>query len=79
MKKLLTVSVENLKVFPQPIKILRVNDHAYYEKYVEMLIQTYVKRVAKNKKLFKTVTETSTFYIKYIPISTGGTSYPQTG
>jgi predicted Rossmann fold flavoprotein len=80
--KLSTVSMENGKVFPKSMKasdVLNVLENVCREKHVNMLTQMDVKRITKNGELFVTETENSTLYSKYVVISTGGTSYPQTG
>jgi len=81
-KKLSTVSVENGKVFPQSMKaidVLNVFENVCRAKNVDMLTQMDVKRIVKNDAFFEIETENSTFYSKYVVISTGGASYPQTG
>ena len=80
--KLSTVAVENGKVFPQSMKasdVLNVFENICREKNVDMLTQVNVKGIVKKAESFEVVTENSTFYSKYVVISTGGVSFPQTG
>ena len=80
--KLSTVSLENGKVFPQSMKaidVLNVFENVCRQKGVDLLTKMDVKRISTNEGIFETLTECSTFYSKYVVISTGGVSYPQTG
>ena len=80
--KLSTVAVENGKVFPQSMKateVVNLLEKICHDKNVEILTETDVKRVTKNDGIFEVKTDNSTFYSKYLVVSTGGLSYPQTG
>jgi len=80
--KLSTVAVENGKVFPQSMKateVVNLLEKICRNKKVEILTETEVKAVSKNDGIFEVETDNSTFYSKYLVVSTGGLSYPQTG
>lgn len=80
--KLSTVTVENGKVFPQSMKateVVNLLEKKCRDANVEILTETIVTDITKNDGVFQVATDNSTFYSRYLVVSTGGLSYPQTG
>ena len=77
-----TIAVDNGKVFPQSMRaedVLNMLENICHKKQVDTLMGINVTHISKKEQCFEVVSENTTFFGKYVVISTGGISYPQTG